>query len=145
MMGVCGTYLCFLFFLSACFFPFFVVSSLFLPVLSFSLVWCQCLQMMWHIFMPLESLLRQLMGEGSHYIGGHCEWLRWKSGVWGIGGVDGGAMGWWWAVGKIIDICCGCTWLSPEPYEKHDVVSRKSMLLKLPLCSGLCIRNILKD
>jgi len=35
MTGVCGTYLCFLFFLSACFFPFFVVSSLFLPVLVF--------------------------------------------------------------------------------------------------------------
>ena len=34
-MGVCGTYLCFLFFLSACFFPFFVVSSLFLPVFVF--------------------------------------------------------------------------------------------------------------
>jgi len=29
--------------------------------------------------------------------------------VWGIGGVDGGTMGWWWAVGKIVDICCGCT------------------------------------
>jgi len=34
-MGVCGTYLCFLFFLSACFFPFFVVSSPFPPVLVF--------------------------------------------------------------------------------------------------------------
>ena len=65
--------------------------------------------------------------------------------VWGIGGVDGGAMGWWWAVGKIIDICCGCAQLSPEPYEKHDVVFRKSMLLKLPLCSGLCVRNISND
>jgi len=35
MTGVCGTYLCFLFFLSACFFPFFVVSSPFPPVFIF--------------------------------------------------------------------------------------------------------------
>jgi len=35
MMGVCGTYLCFFFFLSACFFPFFVVSLLFPPVFVF--------------------------------------------------------------------------------------------------------------
>jgi len=35
MTGVCGTYLCLLFFLSTCFFPFFVVSSPFPPVFVF--------------------------------------------------------------------------------------------------------------
>jgi len=30
------------------------------------------------------------MGEGIHYVGGHCEWLRWKSGFEAFrGGVDG--------------------------------------------------------
>ena len=46
--------------------------------------------MMWHVFVPLKSLFRQLMGEGIHYVGGHCEWLRWKSGFEAFrGGVDG--------------------------------------------------------
>ena len=60
--------------------------------------------MTWHVFVLLESLLRQLRGEGIHYVGGHCEWSRWKSGFGAFrSGVDEGAMGWWWAVGKMVD------------------------------------------
>jgi len=115
-MGVCGTYLCFLFFLSACFFPFFVVSSPFPPVLVFFACVAPASTDDMARFRAARVVVEAVDGGGDPLCRRPLRVVEVEEWVWGIQRwCQWGAMGWWWAVGKIVDICCGCARLALNP------------------------------